>query len=70
MSQKNAEIKAAIDAFDMDKARELLRDALKEADAETYYLASRAAIDDDQKREFWEKVVEADPFHEKAQGKI
>ena len=66
MSGLNTEIKSAIDSFDMDKARELLRDALKEADAETYYLASKAAIDDEQKQEFLEKAVEADPFHDKA----
>jgi hypothetical protein len=66
MSALNIEIKQAIDSFDMTKARELLRDALKEADAETYYLASLVALDDEQKRGFLEKAVEIDPFHEKA----
>jgi len=40
MSSLNTEIKAAINASDYDKARELLQDALPEADAETYHLAS------------------------------
>ncbi|MBI1259440.1 MAG: hypothetical protein GC204_18385 [Chloroflexi bacterium] len=63
MSSLNAEIKAAIDASDVNRARQLLRDALKEADAETYYLASQVAVDDEQRREFLEKAVELDPFH-------
>ena len=70
MSQKNAEIKVALDAFDVDTARALLRDALREADAETYYLASRAALDDHQKQEFLEKAVDLDPFHDKARAAL
>jgi hypothetical protein len=70
MSEKNAEIKAAIDGFDLTTARQLLRDALKEADAETYFLASRAAVDDEQKREFLEKAVKEDPFHEQARAAL
>ncbi|MDL1902936.1 RDD family protein [Anaerolineae bacterium CFX9] len=66
MSDLNEDIRAAIDTFDLARARELLRDALKEANAETYYLASRAALDEDQKRDFLEKAVALDPFHEKA----
>lgn len=66
MSELNIKIKEAIDSFDTDKARELLRDAMKEADAETYFLASKVALDDDQKKEFLQKAIELDPFHEKA----
>jgi hypothetical protein len=66
MSDLNEEIKAAIDSFDTDKARELLREAIPEANAETYYLASKVALDDEQKQEFLEKALELDAFHEKA----
>lgn len=66
MSHLNSEIQDAIDAFDVDKARQLIRDALPEADAETYYLASQVALNDDQKQRFLEQAVEKDPFHEKA----
>lgn len=70
MSELNVKIKEAIDSFDTDQARELLRDAIKEADAETYFLASKVALDDDQKQEFLQRAVELDPFHEKAQKAI
>lgn len=66
MSHLNSEIQDAIDAFDIDKARQLIRDALPEADAETYYLASQVALNDDQKQRFLEQALEKDPFHEKA----
>jgi hypothetical protein len=66
MSSLNEQIRQAINSFDTESARLLLRDAMKEADAETYYLASKVAIDDEQKTEFLEKAVELDPFHEKA----
>ncbi len=36
MSKLNDEIKAAIDSFDVERARTLLREALQEPDAETY----------------------------------
>ncbi len=70
MSSLNDQVKEAIDSFDMPRARELLRDALKQADAETYYLASRVALDDEQKRDFLEKAVALDPFHEKARAAL
>jgi len=66
MSNKNSEIKKAIDSFDTETARSLLRDALKEANAETYYLASLVALDDDQKQTFLQKSLDIDPFHEKS----
>ncbi len=66
MSERNADIKAAIDSFDLETARKLLRDSLPEADAETYYLASKVALDDEQKEEFLKKAIELDPFHEAA----
>lgn len=70
MSSKNAEIKAAIDSFDLPRARELLRDALPEANAETYFLASRAALDEVQRAEFLERAVALDPFHEAARAAL
>lgn len=66
MSSKNPEIKAAIDSFDLSRARDLLREAMPEANAETFYLASRAALDDEQRLEFLERAVALDPFHEAA----
>lgn len=66
MSHLNDNIKEAIDTFDIDHARQLLREALPDANAETYFLASKVAIDDVQRREFLEKAVELDSFHEKA----
>ncbi len=66
MSNKNSEIKKAIDTFDTETARALLREALKEANAETYYLASLVSLDDEQKRIFLQKSLEIDPFFEKS----
>lgn len=66
MSNRNSEIKKAIDSFDTETARSLLREALKEANAETYYLASLVAIDNEQKRVFLQKSVDIDPFFEKS----
>jgi hypothetical protein len=66
MPNLNVQIRAAIDAFDVTGARELLREALKEPDAETYYLASQVALNDEQKRQFLEKSLLLEPFHERA----
>ncbi|NDJ51794.1 MAG: hypothetical protein GYB68_01765 [Chloroflexi bacterium] len=67
----NEEIRAAIDSFDIDQARVLLRDALKDnPDAETYYLASMVALNDRQKRNFLEKALEMDPFHAEADEEL
>lgn len=63
MSELNVRIRQAIDSFDVENARKLLRDALKEANAETYYLASLVALDDRQRQSFLEKALEIDPFH-------
>jgi hypothetical protein len=67
MSEYNTEIRKAIDSFDVEQARALLRDALKQnADAETYYLASQVALNDSQKKSFLEKALGLDPFHRRA----
>ncbi|MCS6871940.1 MAG: hypothetical protein NZ571_10830, partial [Anaerolineae bacterium] len=68
MQDLHAEIRTAIALNNLDRARDLLRQALRgEPDAETYYLASQVAISDEQKREFLRKALELDPFHAGAQ---
>lgn len=62
-----SEIKVAIDSFDMEHARELLREALKQnPSADIYYLASLVTVNEEQKTSFLEKAVELDPFHKEA----
>jgi hypothetical protein len=71
MSNLNDEIRAAIDTFDVDKARALLREALNNnPDAETYYLASQVAIHEEQKRDFLVKATQLDPFHSEAHAAL
>ncbi|MFQ3673925.1 MAG: hypothetical protein SNJ83_10055 [Aggregatilineales bacterium] len=70
MSTLNQQIEKAIDSLDVDHARKLLREAMQDANAETYFLASKVALDDDQKRDFLEKAVSLDPFHEKARAAL
>ena len=53
MDERLTEIRKAIDAFQMERARELVAEALAEnPDAETYYLASQAAINHGQRLEY------------------
>lgn len=66
MSTLNHEIRAAIESMYPDRARDLIKDALKDADAETYYLASLVALNEDQKRDFLQKALDLDPFHTQA----
>jgi hypothetical protein len=66
MSSKNDEIRLAINEMNTDKARELLKSALSEADAQTYYLASLVAFDDKQRAMFLQKAIDLDPFHGEA----
>jgi len=61
------EVRQAIDVFDLEKARQLLRDHLKNnPSAEAYYLAALAAVSDVQRHDFLEKAIELDPFHKEA----
>lgn len=61
------QIQEALDTFDLETARKLLRIELKEnPTADVYFLAARAAIDDQQRQSFLEKAVEYDPFHQEA----
>lgn len=67
MQGLHAQIRNAIAINDFERARDLLRQALRESpDAETYYLASQVALSDEQKREFLSKALERDPFHREA----
>lgn len=62
-----SEIRKAIDEMDVDRARLLVRDAMKaEPTAEVYYLASKVALDHDQRISFLEKALKEDPFYEDA----
>lgn len=71
MNTLNSQIRAAIDTFDADKARALLREALQDSpDAETYYLASLVAINAQQQRKFLNQALELDPFHHAAHSAL
>lgn len=67
MTDRLSDIRAAIDGFDVERARALLRDELREdPSAEAYYLASQVALNDDQRKKFLQESLTLDPFHEKA----
>jgi uncharacterized RDD family membrane protein YckC len=67
MQSLHTEIRRAIAVNNLDRARDLLRQALQNnPNAETYYLASQVALSDEQKREFLRKALELDPFHKEA----
>lgn len=71
MNNHNDEIRAAINMFDMEKARQLLREELqRNPTAETYYLASLAALNEQQRHTFLQKAVELDPFHIEANAEL
>lgn len=70
MSQLNEQIRAKIDSFDVDGARQLLRQAVPEANAETYYLASMVAMNDEQKRKFLQKAVQLNPYYAPARDEL
>jgi hypothetical protein len=56
-------IREAIDPFDLDLARVLLREALRNPTAEIYYLAYLVALDDRQRITFLSKSLELDPTY-------
>ena len=70
MNDHIQQIRDAINAFDVTQARTLLRDALKNPDAEIFYLASMVALNDTQKRDYLQKAVAEDPFHEAAHHEL
>ncbi len=67
MSELNSQIKQRISANNIEGARQLLHDALPpQANAETYYLGSLVAVNDDQKRDFLFRALAMDPSHSQA----
>lgn len=71
MTSKLNDIQTAIDNFQMDEARQLLREELQDnPTAEGYYLASQAAQTHGQRIKFLEKTIELDPFHEIAHEEL
>jgi hypothetical protein len=67
MNKLDQQIQSALDVFNYDDARKLLRKALKNPSADTYYLASQLAIDEGQKERFLKKALELQPSHLEAQ---
>lgn len=71
MTDKLNEIQTAIDNFQMDEARQLLREELQQnPTAETYFLASQAAKTHGQRVAFLEKTLDLDPFHQAAHDEL
>jgi uncharacterized RDD family membrane protein YckC len=71
MSDKLKEIQTAIDNFQMDEARRLVREELQDnPSADSYYLASQAAANHGQRVQFLEKAIELDPFHQIAHDEL
>ncbi|MCE7946963.1 MAG: hypothetical protein DYG88_05990 [Chloroflexi bacterium CFX4] len=67
MSDPYGEIHLAIATYDHERARDLLRKAIREnPTAEVYYLASQVALNNTQKKDFLKKAVALDPFHKEA----
>ncbi|MEQ8676508.1 MAG: RDD family protein [Aggregatilineales bacterium] len=62
-----AEVRAAINAGDINRARDLLRPHLiDQPTADAYYLAYRVAVNDYQRRKFLNQALELDPFNQEA----
>lgn len=71
MTDKLNEIQNAIDNFQMDEARRLLRKELAEnPSADGYYLASQAAKTHGQRVQYLEQALELDPFHQAAHDEL
>ncbi|MCY3779651.1 MAG: RDD family protein [Chloroflexi bacterium] len=71
MSDRLAEIRAAIDSFQMDRARALAATELEEdPSAEAYYLAAMAALKQGQRLTYLEKALELDPAHAGARAEL
>ena len=71
MKGRMAKIQQAVDSFQMDAARALLREELADSPgADAYYLASQAAINHGQRVEFLEKALEIDPAHPMARDEL
>ena len=71
MTEHLDEIRRALDEFDVDRARALIRDQLKSnPSADLYYYASQVALSEEQKREFLQKAIDLDPFHAEADAAL
>ena len=71
MSDKLKEIQTAINNFQMDDARRLVREELRDnPTADGYYLASQAASTHGQRMDYLEKAIELDPFHQLAHDEL
>ena len=71
MADRLAEIRAAIDRFQMDEARELASQELEmRPSAEAYYLASLAALNHGQRIRYLERALELEPEHRAAQAEL
>ena len=71
MKDRLREIRQAIEGFQMDAARALLREELADdPGAEAWYLASQAALNHGQRVEYLQKTLEMDPGHRLAQDEL
>jgi len=71
MAHRLAEIREAIDRFQMDRARELINEELEEnPSADAYYLASQAALSHGQRIEHLRSALELDPDFEAASDEL
>lgn len=71
MTDRLNEIQDAIDNFQMDTARQLLREELQaNPSADGYFLASQAAQTHGQRVRFLEKAINLDPFHQAAHDEL
>lgn len=62
-----ADAQSAIDLFDFELARNILRDIIRrEPSAEAYYLAANVALDNNQRILLLQRALELDPSHVKA----
>ena len=71
MQDPLSEIRAAIGNFDIERARQLVRQELhKSPSAEVYLLAAEVAISDEQRMQYLQKAVEMDPFNTHADQQL
>jgi uncharacterized RDD family membrane protein YckC len=67
MSNNLREVRNAIGLGHMETARQLLRPILNEnPSAEAYFLASKVALDDEQREDFLRQALELDPYYQPA----
>lgn len=71
MGDRLAEIRWALDRFEMDEARTLAAAELAEKpSAEAYYLAAQAALNHGQRLDYLEKALELDPEYAPARDEL